>query len=75
MGEMARMDGSGDFRVTWNPNNAREVQDARGEFDRLMKSGHAAYKIDPHNDARGEQIRTFDPWAARIIVVPQMAGG
>lgn len=75
MGEMCMMNGRGDFRVTWNPNDLRSVEDAKAEFDRLLKAGNLIFAVDPLNDSRGKQIKKFDPLVQKVIVSPPMAGG
>lgn len=74
IGQMRELNESGDSTVSWDSDNAEEVQAARATFDRLVGKGFMAYKVTG-KDRRGEQIRSFDPKAERIMLVPAMQGG
>jgi hypothetical protein len=64
----------GDLRVTWDPNESVQVEEARAAFDRATNRGMVAYRMAP-GGARGEQIREFDPAAESILMATQMVGG
>ncbi len=72
--EMAVMGPGGDTKIIWDADNDDEVKNARTSFDALQKKGFSAFKVNRKGD-KSEQIRTFDPEAEKIILVPQMAGG
>ena len=72
---MHTLDRTGDQRVMWDKNNVDEVDAARAMFDRLTGKGYMAYKAEGKKGTQGEQIRTFDPNAERIILVKAHAGG
>lgn len=74
IGEMAIMDLSGDTKVTWDHSKPEEVDAARATFDALRKKGYAAFSVSK-DGSKGEQIRTFDPAAERIILAPALVGG
>lgn len=75
MGEMAVMDRqAGDLKVIWDADNEDEVQAAREQFDSLTAKGYMAYAVGGRG-RKGEQIRTFDPDAEKIILAPAMRGG
>lgn len=75
MGELAIMDPQhGDLKVIWDPENTDEVAAAREQFDKLTKKGHMAYKVTGAGK-KGEQIRTFDPTAEKVILAPALRGG
>lgn len=75
MGTMATMGRTGDIRTIWDPNNEAEVASARRQFDDLVGGGrYLAFRVAP-GGSKGEQIRTFDPAAEKIILTPPMAGG
>lgn len=74
IGEMRELNSTGDSTVSWDSNNAEEVAAARATFDRLVGKGFMAYKVTGDR-RRGEQIRTFDPQAERIMLAPAMQGG
>jgi len=65
---------AGDFKTVWNRENADEVSAAKKQFDDLTGKGFTAYRCDKNGD-KGELIRTFDPNAEAIILVPRMKGG
>jgi hypothetical protein len=68
------MDGSGDSRIQWDPAKADEVDAAKAQFDSLTKKGYNAYAMRRNGD-KGEQVREFDPEAAKIILAPPIRGG
>jgi hypothetical protein len=88
---MAVMNHTGDHRLTWDPMNEKEVDEAREEFNRLKKMGYIAYRlniIDP--EVRGPKVSQFHRWDGEIILEfdklpkdqpsevvmsPQMVGG
>lgn len=75
MGVMAVMDRqAGDLKVVWDADNEDEVQAAREQFDSLTGKGYMAYTVAARG-RKGEQIRTFDPDAEKIILAPAMRGG
>jgi len=74
MGELRTLGRQGDVRQQWNPENANEVAAARATFDRLVGQGHLAFRVI-EGGGKGEQIRRFDPDAAKIILAPPMQGG
>lgn len=76
MSEMAIMDrDTGDTRITWDPDNPAEVENARQTFDRLVgEKKFMAYNVERGGE-RGEVIRTFDPTAEKLILAPPMVGG
>lgn len=68
-------DGTGDTRLEWNKDVPAEVDAARETFARLHgENKYLAYKTR-RDGSRGEVIRSFDPNAERIVMVPQTQGG
>lgn len=74
MGEMRIMGVEGDTRLMWDPNVKDEVDAARRMFDDLRKKGHLAFSVAKKGD-KGEQVSSFDPKAAKVIMAAPMAGG
>lgn len=74
-GTMHTLDRNGDQRVMWDKDNDDEVEAARATFRSLTSKGYLAYKAVGKAGAQGEQIRTFDPEAERIILVKPNVGG
>ena len=78
---MEVMDSNGHTTVTWDPENADSVRDAKREFDRLKRAGYQAFRMDTVSEngvvveEKGEQMTTFDPTAGRVLMVPQLRGG
>ncbi len=74
------MDHSGHTTVTWDPEDAASVEDARREFRRLVREGHQAFRMEAQGDNvvvenKGERMTEFDPAAGRIMMVPHRVGG
>lgn len=78
---MQVMDPSGHKTVTWDPDNAASVAEARREFNRLKREGYQAYRMNVvHEDGvvveeDGERITEFDPQAGKLLMSPHMRGG
>lgn len=73
MGQIRKLDKSGDTTTEWDPSNPQEVEAARQAFDLYRKGGYAAARME--NGTAGEIIKEFDPSAAQIVMVPPMCGG
>lgn len=75
-GVMAEMSERGDTKFMWDKDNADEVKAARKHFDRLTESNKfTAFYAKGRKGKQGEKMKTFDPSAERIILVPQLVGG
>jgi hypothetical protein len=67
---------AGDLRAMWDKNNPDEVAAARRMFEDLVgKKKYLAFKAEGKRGSEGEQLRTFDPAAERIIFHRQNKGG
>ena len=75
LAEMSILDRSGDTTVTWDKDNADEVENAKRTFDDLKKKGFVAYSVKGRNGEKGEILREFDPDAERLIMAPPLVGG
>lgn len=62
----------GDSEFGWNPAVEAEVAAARQHFANLRGQGMMCYRVD--GDVR-EELKEFDPTAARIVAVPASQGG
>lgn len=71
---MQIMDRTGHTSITWDADKAVEVGVARDTFDKLIKEGYRAFRVEG-TDNRGERITTFDPKAGKIMMVPHLVGG
>jgi hypothetical protein len=75
MSEMRVMGQRGDSKVIWNPDNNDEVEAAEKQFEQLVKKKRfRAFRVDAEG-GKGEPISKFDKNAAKLIMVPPMAGG
>lgn len=74
-GTMHELNDKGDTKIVWDSENADEVAIAKAAFESARKKGMLAYKAEGRKGERGEQIRTFDPDAERIILVKAIQGG
>ena len=66
--------GKGDYKVTWDPEVAAEVEAARKSFNELKKKGMAAYAVDRKGD-KGHVLNAFDPEEEAMIMAPALVGG
>jgi hypothetical protein len=71
---MQIMDRTGHTSITWDPDKAVEVGVARDSFDKLIKEGYRAFKVEGH-DNQGERMTTFDRNAGKIMMLPHLVGG
>ncbi len=74
MGEIREMSSKGDLKLSWNSDNEKEVAAAKEVFDKKTKDGWTAFG-EKRLGGKGDRIRTFDPDAERIVLVPNIAGG
>jgi hypothetical protein len=74
MGQMAILGKDGDTKIMWNAERPDEVKVARETFDQLTGKGYRAYRVGADGETT-ERMRSFDPRAGKVILVPQMAGG
>lgn len=75
MGEMSVMGQKGDTKIMWNPDNEDETRAAKQTWDELVgKKRFLGFRVQRDGEA-GEQVREFDPQAAKLIIAPPMAGG
>lgn len=60
----------GDFRITWDPADPAQVENAREAFDDLRRSGYGTYKIEGQGSKRSRTaISRFDPAAGALQIV------
>jgi len=75
------MDPTGHTTVTWNPDATDSVADAKREFERLIRQGYQAFRMNVIMEngviieEKGERITTFDQTAGKVMMVPQLQGG
>jgi hypothetical protein len=64
----------GDSKLIWNPRDEDETEAARKHFKNLVGKRFAAFRVKRDGD-QGERVHEFDADAAKLIMVPPMAGG
>lgn len=72
--QMRIADHTGDTVVQWHADNETEVAIARASFEKAKEKGHLAYRVGERG-RENEVIRTFDPEAEHIVLMPQTVGG
>ena len=73
--EFAVMGANGDTKHTWDKTKPVEVDAAREMFKKLRDQKYVAYKLNPKDDSKGEQVDQFDAEAGAYIFAPAMRGG
>jgi hypothetical protein len=69
------IDGSGDTRHIWDPENPDEVAAAKALYDKLVgEKRYRAYSVMPNGD-KSAGVREFDPAAEKLIFSPPLQGG
>jgi hypothetical protein len=74
-GEMAIMGKEGDTKIIWDKSKKVEVDNARANFDRLIKEGYTAFSVAGDKGEKDKQVREFNPDAERLIFVPPVQAG
>jgi hypothetical protein len=74
MGEMRKMDGSGDTKIIWDPEKREEVESAKKTFDDLLSKKYAAFTVKKGGE-KHKRVYKFDKWDEKLILVPQFSGG
>ena len=75
MGEMSILDGTGDTKVMWDPDNDDECEAAEAQFNTLKKKGYTAFEVGKKGKKSDERVDKFDPDLGKLIMVPAMRGG
>lgn len=65
----------GDVRYEWDQDDPAQVELARKAFEKAMKKGFKAFRMDAKEQQEGESLKEFDPTAEKIFLVPQLVGG
>ena len=78
---MEVMDRNGHTTVTWDPRDPQSCNDAKREFDRLIREGYQAFAMNVVSEngvvveEKGDRINQFDPQAGKLMMVPHLQGG
>lgn len=74
--EMQVMDGTGDSRTAWDPNDPTSVEIAKAAYDKAIAKGYKAFRVDPKDvNKPGELLTAWDPKVEAMILAPRMVGG
>jgi ribosomal protein L19E len=75
MGEMRIADvKEGDLKVIWDPEKQDEVEAAKDQFDKLIKKGYVAFRVDK-DGSKGRKVTKFDEDYEMLILAPALKGG
>lgn len=74
-GEIIIMDSSGDDNVYWDPQNDKSIENARKKFEKYIKKGYAAFRLNEKENKIGRALKEFPTFAAKLVFIPPMAGG
>lgn len=72
--KMRIADSTGDTTLTWEVDNAAQVQAAQEQFEALVNKGHQAFAF-PVSGQEGVVAKTFDPAVEKYLIMPPAAGG
>ena len=59
------MDRTGHSTITWDPNIGIEVNTARDAFNKLIREGYQAFRVEG-SDNRGARITEFDAKVGKL---------
>ena len=67
--------GHGDISLAeWTDEDTGSIAVAERAFTENMRGG-LAFRLFPNQPGRSEPIKSFDPWAEEILIVPAVQGG
>jgi hypothetical protein len=69
------MDKSGHVEHKWDKTKPVEVDAAKTLFNKLIGDKYKAYKMNPKDNSKGDQVDKFDPEAGAYVFHPALAGG
>jgi len=75
MGEMRVLNGTGDSKVIWDPENDDEVDAAKCQFDMLLKKDFRIFKVGKDHEKTGGALKKFPASAGKLIAIPKIVGG
>lgn len=74
-GVMEIMCSRGDDKIFWDPDDDKQVDNAKNEFDKYLKKGYMCFRMDNDGNKAGRKITKFPSHAARLLFVPALQGG
>ena len=75
MGVMQILCSLGDDKYSWDPESDKSITDAEKEFNKYLKRGYTAFRMDNDGNEAGRKITKFPPHAARLLFIPRAVGG
>lgn len=66
---------AGDAVHTWDRENAEETANAERIFKDLQGKGFSFHTVDPKDQSKGAEVKTFHPSLGEVIAVPPRNGG
>lgn len=60
-----------DVHLKWDVQSPWEEEDARGEYERFLKGGYTAYRVDAKG-AKAEKLDKWDPALQQVIMCPPL---
>lgn len=75
MGEMIKLDDTGDSKFMWDSDNDAEIKAAKKQFETLKKEGYVPYSVKKDGSRGAKLVGDFDPDLEKLIMVPGLVGG
>lgn len=75
MGEIRILCHLGDDKISWDPKDDKSTDFAEKEFNRYIKEGYKAYRLDEKGKKSGWPITEFPPHASKLLFIPKVVGG
>lgn len=75
MGELRKLDKTGDTKIIWDPDKQDEVDAAEETFNRLIKKGYNAFEVGLRGKKTSRKVTKFDPNLEKLILAPALQGG
>lgn len=74
MGQLRILGPEGDTKHIWDCGDDDQVKAARKLFGELVGKGHLAFRVKK-DGSKSRAMKSFDPDAEAVILVPPLAGG
>lgn len=73
MNEMEILDTTGHTKLKWDASKPDEVKNAERTFNEMTKKGYRAFHVKKGD--QGEPMKTFDPDAEKLLLIPAIQAG
>ncbi len=74
MGYFVFINGGGDTRIEWDPDDYDSVLEAEKKFDKAIELGFTPHR-ERSDGKPGRILEDFDPTASKIVMCPLIEGG